>query len=259
MAIDELDPTTGAAVEPASEAGEPTVGAEGEGQVDTSQQDDQPISAQDFRKFQSALDKQIAELRKQNEELKKATRQPPPGPGPEERRRQQELMTQWQQLNAQIETAQEAGETEQILKISRQLAFVERDMVQADLTIAALEAGVDPQHPDLVKAMRNGKFTNPSDIAAAVWKVKAQEVGSGSESLAKRAQELDKREATLSDTIAAEVKKAVAAVRQELGLNAIPGVKPGGTSAGTIQQQLAAAKEAGNMMEVLRLKRQLKE
>lgn len=208
---------------------------------------------ENFRRWQAKMDKQLASLRSENEQLRQMAQAVTRGPTAEERRQADMLVQQYQQLEAALTQAEEAGETAQVRQLAQQLSSVEWALMQSDARMLAKEAGIDPTHPELVAAMTSGAVNNRGALEGLVWKIAAAEARKAP---AAQQPKPDERKDQLS-TLEAEIAR----LRQELGMNAVPALNAGPPPRGKaqLQKDYEAARQAGNGLEMLRLKRELQQ
>lgn len=209
---------------------------------------------ENFRRWQAKMDRQLATLRSENEQLRQQAQAVNRGPTAEERRQADMLMQQYQQLTDALTQAEEVSDAAQIRALAQQLSSVEWALMRSDATMLAKEAGIDPTHPELVAAMTGGAVNNRGALEGLVWKIAASEARKNGASDARQPKP-DERQDKLS-TLEAEVAR----LRQELGMNAVPDLKAAPTPRGNkaqLQKQMEAAKASGNMLAVLDLKRQM--
>jgi hypothetical protein len=208
---------------------------------------------ENFRRWQAKMDKQLASLRSENEQLRQMAQAVNTGPTAEERRQADLLVQQYQQLEAALSQAEEAGETAQVRTLAQQLSSVEWALMRSDATLLAKEAGIDPTHPELVAAMTSGAVNNRGSLEGLVWKIAAAEARKAP---ANQQPKPDERKDQLS-TLEAEIAR----LRQELGMNAVPALNAAAPPRGKaqLQKDYEAARTAGNGLEMLRLKRELQQ
>lgn len=207
---------------------------------------------ENFRRWQAKMDRQLASLRSENEQLRQQAQAVNRGPSAEERRQADMLMQQYQQLTDALTQAEEVSDAAEIRRLASQLSSVEWALMRSDATMLAKEAGIDPTHPELVAAMTGGAVNNRGALEGLVWKIAASEARKNG---APAQPKPDERQDKLS-TLEAEIAR----LRQELGMNAVPDLKAAPTPRGnraTLQKQMEAAKASGNMLAVLDLKRQM--
>ena len=207
---------------------------------------------ENFRRWQAKMDRQLASLRSENEQLRQQAQAVNKGPTAEERRQADALLQQYQQLSDALNTAEETSDTAQIRALAQQLSSVEWALMRSDATMLAKEAGIDPTHPELVAAMTSGAVNNRGSLEGLVWKIAANEARKAGAPQAPRPDERQDKLSTL--------ESEVARLRQELGMNAVPSLNatpaPRGNRA-QLQKQMEAAKTNGDMLGVLALKRQM--
>ena len=207
---------------------------------------------ENFRRWQAKMDKQLASLRSENEQLRQQAQAVNRGPTAEERRQADMLIQQYQQLSDALTQAEEVSDAAEIRRLAQQLSSVEWALMRSDATMLAKEAGIEPTHPELVAAMTSGAVNNRGALEGLVWKIAASEARKAGTSVQPKP---DERQDKLS-TLEAEVAR----LRQELGMNAVPDLKAAPTPRGNkaqLQKAMEAAKASGNMLAVLDLKRQM--
>ena len=209
---------------------------------------------ENFRRWQAKMDKQLATLRAENEQLRLQAQAVNRGPTAEERRQADMLMQQYTQLSEALTQAEEAGDGGQIRQLAQQLSSVEWALMRSDATLLAKEAGIDPTHPELVAAMTSGAVNSRGSLEGLVWKIAAAEARKAPAQA--QQPKPDERKDQLS-TLEAEVAR----LRQELGMNAVPALNAGPPPKGKNQllKDYEAARQAGNGLEMLRLKRELQQ
>lgn len=207
---------------------------------------------ENFRRWQAKMDRQLASLRSENETLRQQAQAVNRGPTAEERRQADMLVQQYTQLSEALAQAEEAGDGGQIRQLAQQLSSVEWALMRSDATLLAKEAGIDPTHPELVAAMTGGAVNNRASLEGLVWKIAAAEARKAPTQAQPKPDQKDQL-----STLEAEIAR----LRQELGMNAVPALNAGPPPRGKSQvlKDYEAARQAGNGLEMLRLKRELQQ
>ena len=223
--------------------------------ADDSPDEPEVISSEDFSKWQSKYDKRLQALEKENEELKAKVVQPSDGPSPEEQRRYNDLRSQYDQLR------QQAEKDDSDPSIFYQLGALQNSLIDAEATVIARTVGIDPSDPEFRDMIRTDEVQSGKDIERIAWKIKAtsQPDHQKTTSLTEREKKLEQAEKDFEKRLQAEVRKATAQLRQELGLNATPSAQPSvaGGKLEQLQRQLKEAKAAGNWQMALRTKSEI--
>lgn len=208
---------------------------------------------ENFRRWQAKMDRQLASLRSENETLRQQAQAVKAGPTAEERRQADALLQQYQQLSDALNQAEEVSDAAQIRQLAQQLSSVEWALMRSDATMLARDAGIDPTHPELVAAMTSGAVNNRGSLEGLVWRIAASEARKNGTAQAPKPDERQDKLSTL--------ESEVARLRQELGMNAVPALNAGPSSRGKSQvlKDYETARQAGNGLEMLRLKRELQQ
>ena len=216
-----------------------------------------PVSQDDFRRWQSKYDKNMDVLKKENEALKDAQSRPPSGPSPQELGRFNDLKRQFEYATSMAENGTNEEERS---SGNYQAGLLRSQLMQAESTIAAREAGIEPNTPQYLEELANADIQTSGDIYKIAWQVRATSTPGHEQSnvLEAKAKEVEKNQMSLDEQVKAEVAKQMAALRQSQGLNATAGTKPGGVPGGktAVIKAYQRAKAAGDIDAVLNMKTQ---
>jgi len=248
MATDELVlDSVGASTKEPKPVADEDVAKEESTQVAEEATTPESVPYSDFQALQSKLDKRLTELQRENETLKAKVVVVPEGPTPQETQRFNDLYNRHQYLSQQMQDAETA---EAIQAISYQLGALETSLVDAQATLIARDVGIDPRNTAYREALLSEAIETPKDIERLAWKIKATttEDYKMSETVKKREADLAKAEMTVDERIQAGIKSGLAALREELGLNATVSVKPAGSSGqrAKLEKELSDYMTSGN-------------
>ena len=221
-------------------------------QSDEQSEEPEFVSREDFRALQSKLDKRIAELQKENERLR-AMKQEQEGPSAEEELYYESILQEYER--AQRVAAETKDENERLAAIY-ELGRLQPQLMMAEAVLIAREVGIDPNNEEYQAALMTEDIQSGNDILRIAWRTKAMTADStrAESAVAEREERLQSATMNFEERVQQEVAKQIAALRQEMGLNATVGVLPGG-GVNDIDRQIQEAKQQGDMLKVLELKR----
>lgn len=213
-----------------------------------------------FREWQSSMDKQLTELRRERDEAVQAKAATPTGPDPELVSERESLVRQWQST---MEAGNAATSNDEVIAFSVQADRLLQKITDMDFTMRAKQYGFDTSNKELRKYIDTqievGRITGPEtmDDAFKIWAYDQGTMPDASSSLSERQKALDAREQSIEALIKAEVDRQVAQALQESGATSIPTVKPAGnkSQAQQLEDAFNNARSNGNMREALRLQR----
>jgi len=211
------------------------------------------IPYDDFRAYQSKMDKRLAEKEKRLAELEKLTT--PTEPTPDENRRYQQLLSQYEEME-RIKNAPGISNDEKMQALFNQGAIA-RDLMEAESVIVAREVGINPHDPKYREAIMTGEVRDRRDLERIAWQLRATgAITAAPQTPQKKGK---KGEDDFRAAVEEEVKRQIAELRQQLGLNSVPGVGPTGKpdEKTQLQRQYEEAKKNKNWDEILFLKRRL--
>lgn len=119
-----------------------------------------------FRAYQSAMDRKMAQLQKQLESIKNLP--DIPGPTAEEEALRETLTLEYERLEEDFQRADEDGDERRAERAGRQMQMVSNRLYKADLTVFAKKAGVDPGDKGLTEYLQQQSIGNTYQLEAAI-------------------------------------------------------------------------------------------
>lgn len=244
------------AEEPVSSKDEPVADETHTQATDEGEQDaPATVSIEDFKALQTKYEKRYAEDQKKLTQLQARATAPPKGPTPEEVQTFNAVKAEFDQMS---NLAQTGATDEDVAYGNFHAGRLRSKVIEAQSVLIAREIGLDPDSPDYQRLLASNYVSDESELRSLAWQAKAvsNPAYTQSETLQDKADELQKAEETIPETIRRILREEGAINRQTSGANATVGVQPAGSpgSEAEVRKLYEKAKTAQNWDAVFELK-----